>query len=38
MGRSVIDPQVCKGNHSCVESCPYEGVVYFNEDLKIAQK
>ena len=37
-GAVVIDPQVCKGNHNCVESCPYEGVVYFNEDLKIAQK
>ncbi len=37
-GAVIIDPQVCKGNHNCVESCPYVGVVYFNEDLKIAQK
>ncbi len=37
-GIVVIDPTVCKGNHSCVETCPYGGVVYFNEDLKISQK
>jgi tetrathionate reductase subunit B len=37
-GAVVIDPQACKGSHNCVEACPYEGVVYFNEDLRIAQK
>ncbi len=37
-GAVVINSQACKGNHNCVEACPYEGVIYFNEDLKIAQK
>ena len=37
-GAVVIDPQICKGSHNCVEACPYGGVLYFNEDLKIAQK
>jgi len=37
-GLVVIDPQTCKGSHNCVEACPYQGVIYFNEDLKIAQK
>jgi tetrathionate reductase subunit B len=37
-GIVVIDPTICKGSHNCVEACPYPGVIYFNEDLKIAQK
>ena len=37
-GLVVIDPQNCKGSHNCVEACPYPGVIYFNEDLNIAQK
>jgi tetrathionate reductase subunit B len=37
-GLVVIDPLRCKGNHNCVEACPYQGVIYFNDDLKIAQK
>jgi tetrathionate reductase subunit B len=37
-GLVVIDPRVCKGSHNCVEACPYQGVIYFNDDLKIAQK
>lgn len=37
-GAVIIDPTVCKGSHNCVEACPYGGVIYFNEDLRIAQK
>jgi len=37
-GLVVINPETCKGSHNCVEACPYKSVVYFNEDLKIAQK
>lgn len=37
-GSVVIDPRVCKGSHNCVEACPYPGVIFFNEDLRIAQK
>ena len=27
-------PDKCRGNHNCVEACPYEGVIFFNEDLQ----
>lgn len=37
-GLVVIAPQTCKGSHNCVEACPYQGVIFFNEDLNIAQK
>jgi len=37
-GAVIIDPQACKGSHNCVEACPYGGVIFFNEDLRIAQK
>jgi len=37
-GLVVINPEICRGSHNCVEACPYQGVIYFNEDLKIAQK
>ena len=36
-GLIIIDPEKCTGCKSCVDSCPY-GVIYFNEDLNIAQK
>jgi tetrathionate reductase subunit B len=36
-GLVIIDPVKCTGCKSCVDSCPY-GVIYFNEDLNIAQK
>ncbi len=36
--RSSSTRQVCKGSHNCVEACPYGGVIYYNEDLRIAQK
>jgi len=37
-GIVIIDPTLCKGSHNCIEACPYPGVIFFNEDLKIAQK
>ena len=37
-GVVVIDSTVCKGSHNCIEACPYKGVIFFNEDLNIAQK
>jgi tetrathionate reductase subunit B len=36
-GLVIIDPVKCTGCKSCVDSCPYK-VIYFNEDLNIAQK
>ena len=37
-GVVIIDPDKCRGNQLCVEACPYEDVIYFNDDLNIAQK
>ncbi len=37
-GIVIIDPNKCKGNQLCLEACPYENVIYFNDDLNIAQK
>jgi tetrathionate reductase subunit B len=36
-GMVIIDPAVCNGCRKCLNSCPY-GVIYFNEDIKMAQK
>ena len=36
-GLVIIDPTKCTGCKSCVDACPYS-VIYFNEDLNIAQK
>jgi tetrathionate reductase subunit B len=36
-GLIVVDPERCTGCRNCADSCPY-GVLYFNEDLNIAQK
>jgi tetrathionate reductase subunit B len=36
-GLVIIDPTKCTGCRNCVDACPY-GVIYFNEDLNIAQK
>ena len=37
-GIVIIDPEKCRGNKLCMEACPYENVIYFNDDLNIAQK
>jgi len=37
-GAVVIDPDKCRGNQLCMSACPYENVIYFNDDLNIAQK
>lgn len=36
-GLVIIDPVKCTGCKNCVDACPYN-VIYFNEDLNIAQK
>ena len=37
-GIVIIDPGKCCGNKMCIAACPYEGVIYFNEHLNMAQK
>jgi len=36
-GLVIIDPVKCTGCKNCVDACPYN-VIFFNEDLNIAQK
>ena len=36
-GLVIIDPVKCTGCKNCVDACPYD-VIFFNEDLNIAQK
>jgi tetrathionate reductase subunit B len=37
-GIVIIDPDKCRGNQLCIEACPYENVIFFNDDLNVAQK
>jgi len=37
-GLVIVDPVKCTGCKSCVDVCPYENVIWFNDDLNIAQK
>jgi tetrathionate reductase subunit B len=37
-GIVIIDPVKCKGSKICIQECPYEGSIYFNDTLNIAQK
>ncbi len=37
-GIVIIDPDKCRGHQLCVEACPYENVIYYNQDLNISQK
>ena len=37
-GVVIIDPDKCRGNQMCIEACPYENVIYYNDDLLISQK
>lgn len=37
-GIVIIDPQKCRGHQLCAEACPYENVIYYNQDLCISQK
>jgi Na+-translocating ferredoxin:NAD+ oxidoreductase RNF subunit RnfB len=37
-GIVIIDPDKCRGNQLCIEACPYENVIYYNDSLLISQK
>jgi tetrathionate reductase subunit B len=37
-GAVIVDPLKCRGNHNCIKACPYGNVIFYNEDLNIAQK
>jgi len=37
-GIVIIDPEKCKGSKNCIKECPYEGVIFFNDEFNIAQK
>jgi len=37
-GIVIIDPDKCRGNRMCSEACPFDNVIYYNDDLLISQK
>ncbi|MBN2041567.1 MAG: carboxypeptidase regulatory-like domain-containing protein [Spirochaetes bacterium] len=37
-GIVIIDPEKCQGSKDCIRECPFDDVIYFNEELNIAQK
>jgi tetrathionate reductase subunit B len=37
-GLVIVDPVKCTGCRACIDACPYDRVLWFNEDLNIAQK
>ncbi len=37
-GLVIIDPIKCSGCKRCIDACPYPDVIYFNQELNIAQK
>lgn len=37
-GIVIIDPLKCRGNKDCIMECPYEDVIWFNEELNVSQK
>ncbi len=37
-GIVIIDPLKCKGTKSCIEACPYENIIFYNDDLNISQR
>lgn len=36
-GLVIVNTEKCTGCRNCIDACPY-GVIYFNEDLNLAQK
>lgn len=37
-GIVIIDSGKCKGSRKCIQECPYDDVIFYNEELNIAQK
>ena len=37
-GIVIIDPGKCRGNRMCIDACPYDNVIYYNDNLDISQK
>jgi len=37
-GIVIIDPMKCRGNRLCIDACPYDNVIYYNDNLDISQK
>jgi tetrathionate reductase subunit B len=37
-GIVIIDPLKCRGHRDCIRECPYEDVIWFNDELNMSQK